>query len=102
MLCSKALRMCYYLCPGEAQATAQRAWTRANLRPGTKHCDRRGAGLHPQMPPVLPSQTAGRHWPQGPSLKRPFIVMGFGGQEWHAPHHRRQWVREQPDDTRST
>lgn len=36
MLCSKALRMCYYLCPGEAQATAQRAWTRANLRPGTK------------------------------------------------------------------
>lgn len=65
------------------QITAQPAWARASLSAGTKLCDCWGAGIHPQMPPVLLSQTSGG--PQGPSLEKPFTVSGPGGQERPTP-----------------
>lgn len=68
---------------GEVQITAQRAWGRASLSAGTKHCDQWGTGTHPQTPPVLSSQTSGG--PQGPRLERLFTVSGSGVQERPTP-----------------
>lgn len=68
---------------GEVQITAQQAWGRAGLSAGTKHCDQRGTGTHPQTPPVLSSQTSGG--PQGPRLERLFTVSGSGVQERPTP-----------------
>lgn len=49
---------------GEAQITAQPAWARASLSAGTKLCDCWGAGIHPQMPPVLLSDFSGAPGPE--------------------------------------
>ena len=102
MLWSQVSRMCYCLCPGEARATAQRAWTRANLRPGTKTLRPPGGRASPpdatcavitgSRAPLASGPEFGEtiycHWFWGPGVARPAppTPVGPGAAREYAEH----------------